>query len=105
MYFVLGFVLVGILMVCVFILGGLYTRHLIMDALDEARSQRMTEDYYRLAGVRSASDPKPYIPPTARPKTPRARILPHMNTLDRLLHEGRRGTIMVRAGDRNKKTV
>jgi len=105
MYLVLGIMLFGVLMVCVFILGGLFTRHLILDALDEARRQRQTEEYYRLAGVHTQSDPKPYVPPTIRPKAPRSRYLPHMNTLDRLLHEGKRGTIMVRAGDRNKKTV
>ena len=102
MYIVLGILLVGIMMVCVFILGGLYSRHLILDALDEARRQRASEEYYRMAGARTADDPKPYIPPTLRPRTPRARTIPHMNTLDRLLHEGKRGTIMVRAGDRNK---
>lgn len=102
MYIVLGVLLIGIMMVCVFILGGLFTRHLILDALDEARRQRMSEEYYRLAGVRTPADPKPYVPPTLRPKTPRARMIPHMNTLDRLLHEGKRGTIMVRAGGRNK---
>jgi len=103
MYIVLGIFLLGVLFVCVFILGGIFARHLIMDALDEARQERITEDYYRLAGCTSKSDPKPYVPPTVRPKTPRARMIPHMNTLDRLLHEGKRGTIMVRAGDRNKK--
>lgn len=102
MYIILAIILVGILMVCVFILGGLYTRHLIFDALDEARCQRVAEDYYRMAGVQKQGDPKPYIPPTVRPRAPRSRFIPHMNTLDRLLHEGKRGTIMVRAGDRNK---
>ena len=103
MYIVLGIMLVGILMVCVFVLGGLFARHLIYDSLDEARQQRVSEEYYRLAGYRQAGDPKPYIPPTVRPKAPKSRYIPHMSTLDRLLHEGRRGTIMVRAGDRRKK--
>ena len=102
MYIVLAILFVGIMMVCVFILGGIYARHLMLDALDEARRQRMSEDYYRLAGSRTPGDPRPYVPPTMRPRTPRARTIPHMNTLDRLLHEGKRGTIMVRAGDRNK---
>ena len=102
MYIILAIVLLGIMMVCVFIIGGIFARHLMLDALAEARRERMTEDYYRLAGVRTATDPRPYVPPTLRPRTPRSRMLPHMNTLDRLLHEGRRGTIMVRAGDRNK---
>lgn len=95
--------LFGVAMVCVFILGGIFARHLITDALDEARRERVAEDYYRISGVRCATDPKPYIPPTLRPKTPRARTIPHINTLERLLHEGKRGTIMVRAGDRSKK--
>jgi hypothetical protein len=103
MEIILFVLILGVMMVCVFILGGLFSRRLILDALDEARRERMTEDYYRLAGVRSESDPKPYVPPTIRPRAPRSRYLPHMNTLDRLLHEGKRGTIMVRAGDRNKK--
>lgn len=102
MYIVLGIVLVGIIMVCVFILGGLFARHLMMDTLDEARQQRMREEYYRLAGYQHVGDPKPYVPPTLRPKAPRSKMLPHMNTLDRLLHEGKRGTIMVRAGDHRK---
>lgn len=102
MYIVLGFLLVGIVMVCVFILGGIFARHLMMDALDEARQQRANEEYYRLAGYQHVGDPKPYVPPTLRPKAPRSKMLPHMNTLDRLLHEGKRGTIMVRAGDHRK---
>lgn len=102
MYIVLGILLAGLMMVCIFILGGLYTRHLMMDALDEARQQRVSEEYYRLAGVQNSTDPKPYVPPTLRPKTPRARMIPGMNALERRLHEGKRGTIMVRAGDRNK---
>ena len=102
MYMVLGIILVGILMVCVFILGGIFARHLMLDALDEARRQRTCEEYYRMSGYQRVGDPKPYIPPTTRPKAPRAGVLPHMNTLDRLLHEGKRGTIMVRAGDRRK---
>ena len=104
MYILLGILLLGVFFICAFILGGLFARHLILDALDEARQQRQTEEYYRLAGVRTQSDPKPYVPPTIRPRTPRVRYLPCMNTLDRLLHEGKRGTIMVRAGDRRKET-
>ena len=102
MYIVFAIVLLGIMNVCVFILGGLFSRHLMMDALDEARQQRMREEYYRLAGYQYVGDPKPYVPPTLRPKAPRSKMLPHMNTLNRLLHEGKRGTIMVRAGDHRK---
>ena len=105
MYIVLAVILVAIMFVCVFVLGGIYTRHLMLDALEEARQQRQAEEYYRLAGYQRVGDPKPYVPPTLRPKAPRARVIPHMNTLDRLLHEGKRGTILVRAGDKNKKTV
>ena len=102
MYIVFAIIIFGVMFVCAFIIGGIFARHLIMDALDEARRQRQSEEYYRLAGYHHVGDPKPYVPPTLRPRTPRARILPHMSTLDRLLHEGKRGTIMVRAGD-NKK--
>ena len=78
MYIIFAIVLLGIMFVCTFILGGIFTRHMMMDAL------------------------KPYIPPTINPRAPRAKIIPHMNTLNRLLREGKRGTIMVRAGDRRK---
>ena len=101
MYIALAILIVGVILVFIFVLGGLYTRHIILDSLDEARRQRMAEEYYRLAGVRSLADPKPYVPPTIRPRTPGVRMLPHMNTLDRLLHEGKRGTIMVRPSDWN----
>ena len=100
MYIVFAIVLIGIIMTCVFMLGGFFARHMMMDALDEARRQRTIEEYYHLAGYHQTGDPKPYIPPTLRPRTPRSRYIPHMSTLDRLLREGKRGTIMVRAGDR-----
>jgi hypothetical protein len=98
MYIILGIILCGIAAVCIFILGGLFTRHLMLDALDEARRERMMEDAYRFCGVKHPDDPKPYIPPTMRPKTPRNRYIPGMSALDRLLREGKRGTIMVRGG-------
>ena len=97
-----GIILIGLMSVGVFILGGIFARHLILDSLEEARRQRRAEEYCRLAGYRKPSDPKPYVPPTVRPRAPRNRYLPHLNTLDRLLHEGKRGTIMIRAGDRRK---
>lgn len=103
MYIVLAILFTGVMMVCMFILGGVYTKNVMLDALDEARQQRTNEEYYRLAGYRQAGDPKPYVPPTVRPKAPRARYIPHMNALNRLLREGKRGTIMVRAGDRYRK--
>ena len=102
MEIVFAIILLGSMFVCMFILGGIFARHLMIDALDEARRQRASEEYYRLAGFQKSGDPRPYIPPTLRPKAPMARMIPHMNTLDRLLHEGKRGTIMVRAGDRRK---
>ena len=102
MYIIFAIVLLGIMFVCTFIIGGIFTRHMMMDALNEARHQRQAEEYYRLAGYQHAGDPKPYIPPTINPRAPRAKIIPHMNTLNRLLREGKRGTIMVRAGDRRK---
>ena len=102
MYIVLAIAFLGVMMVGVFILGGMFARHMILESLDEARRQRIAEDYYRLAGVRTPADPRPYVPPTVRPKAPRSRMIPHMSTLDRLLREGKRGTIMVRAGDRRK---
>lgn len=104
MYIVLAVVLLGIINVCVFILGGIFSRHLMMDVLDEARRQRQSEEYYRISGYQRVGDPKPYIPPTLRPRAPRARMLPHMDALCRVLKEGKRGTIMVRAGDRRKET-
>lgn len=105
MYIVLAVILLGIMMVGVFFLGGMYTRHIILDSLDEARRQRVAEDYYRLAGCRKYGDPAPYVPPTPTPKTPGARMIPHMGALERRLHEGRRGTIMVRAGDRRRNAM
>lgn len=103
MYMVLAIVFLGIMFLCAFIIGGIFTKNLIIEALDEARRERKAEDYYRLAGCKTESDPKPYVPPTLKPRTPRARMIPHMNALNRLLKEGKRGTIMVRAGDRYKK--
>ena len=77
MYIVLAILFTGIMMVCMFILGGVYTKNVMLDALDEARQQRTNEEYYRLAGYKQAGDPKPYVPPTVRPKTPRPRNIPH----------------------------
>ena len=93
--------ILGAIMVCFFILGALFSKHLIEDAQEEARYDAMRYEYYRLAGVKTIADPRPYVPP--RPKAPRARMmLPGMSQLDRLMHEGKRGTIMWRAGDHNK---
>ena len=93
----LAILVFGIMFVCVFIVGGLYTRHLIDDAREQMRYDRLREEYFRLADVRRIADPRPYVPPRI-PK--RAFILPHMDKLDRMMRAGKRGTIMWRAGDR-----
>lgn len=102
MYIIVGILLISIIMVCSFVVGALFSKHLIEDAQEQARYDAMRNEYYRLAGVKTIADPRPYVPP--RPRTPRARtLLPHMTQLDRLMHEGKRGTIMWRAGDRKKR--
>ena len=103
MEIVFGIMIIIVLIVSSFILGGLFARHLMMDALDEARRQRQMEEYYRLCGYQKVGDPMPYVPPTIRPRTPRSRFLPHMDKLDRILHEGKRGTIMVSAEEREEE--
>lgn len=99
MYDFIEAILLGIIMIGIFILGALFNKHLTEDAQEQARYDAMRNEYYRLAGVKSIADPRPYVPP--RPRTPRGRvILPGMSKLDRLMREGKRGTIMWRAGDR-----
>ncbi len=98
-YTVLAILLFGVMMLGVFIMGALFMRSIVRDAQEEARHDALKYEYYRLAGVQKPTDPRPYVPP--RPYTPRARsFLPGMGKLDRLLHEGKRGTVMWRAGDR-----
>ena len=99
MEIVFAIILLGSMFVCSFILGGIFARHLMLDALDEAREQRQAEEYYRLAGYQKVGDPRPYVPPTLRPRAPRGRYIPGLGALDRLLREGKRGTIMVRSGE------
>lgn len=99
MEIVFAIILLGSMFVCSFILGGIFARHLMIDALDEAREQRQAEEYYRLAGYQKVGDPRPYVPPTLRPRAPRGRYIPGLGALDRLLREGKRGTIMVRGGE------
>ena len=100
-YMVLAVILTGFIFVGIFVIGALFMRMQYRDAQEEARYDAMKAEYYRLAGVRTPSDPRPYVPP--RPAVPRARgILPGMGKLDRLLKEGKRGTVMWRAGDRQK---
>jgi len=105
-YIVLTVALVGLIMVGIFTLGALFAVHLITDAQDDARYDRLRQEYYMMAGYRHPGDPKPYVPPKSvvitQRKTPRNRLLPGMSALDRLMKEGKRGTMMWRAGDRNK---
>ncbi len=101
MYIVFAVLISGLLLVLFFILGALFCRHIIDEAQEQARYEALRYEYYKLAGVRTPSDPKPYVPPVIR--TPRAHaMLPGMGKLDRLLRDGKRGTMMWRAGDRNK---
>lgn len=103
---VLAIILVGFILVGVFVLGMLLAVRLLTDAQDDARYDRLKEEYYRLAGYRNPGDPMPYCPPKSvvipSRKLPRKTMLPHMNTLDRRMREGKRGTILWRAGDRQK---
>ena len=105
-YFVLALILIGLMMVGIFTLGALFGAHLINDAQDDARYDRLREEYYRMAGYRNPGDPQPYFPPRSvvipSRKTPRSRLLPGMSAIDRLLKEGKRGTVMWRAGDLQK---
>lgn len=98
-YFALAIMLVGLMMTGFFVLGMLFMKSAYHDAQEEARHDQLRYEYYRLAGVQKLTDPRPYVPP--RPITPRKRtMLPGMSALDRLMREGKRGTIMWRAGDR-----
>lgn len=100
-YSVLAVLLVGLMMTGLFTLGAIFMRNVYRDAQEEARYDALRNEYFRLAGVKCASDPRPYVPP--RPITPRrTAFLPGMSALDRLMKEGKRGTIMWRAGDRQK---
>ena len=105
-YTVLAVILAGLMMVGLFILGMLFAIRVLTDAQDDAKYDRLREEYYKLAGFKQLGDPMPYVPPRSvvlpKRKTPRNKILPGMNTLDRLMKEGKRGTVMWRAGDRQK---
>lgn len=105
-FIVLAIILMGFVFVGIFVLGMLFAVHLVTDAQDDARYERLREEYYRLAGYKNIGDPRPYVPPKSvvipRNKLPRNRMLPGMNALDRLMREGKRGTVMWRAGDRQK---
>lgn len=98
-YFALAILIVGLMMTGFFVLGMLFMKNTYHDAQEDARHEQLRQEYYRLAGVQKPSDPRPYVPP--RPITPRKRLLlPGMSALDRLMREGKRGTILWRAGDR-----
>ena len=97
-YAALGILFVGLMFVCIFALGALFMKSAYRDAQQEARYDQQRLEYYRLAGVQKPTDPRPYVPP--RPIIPRRRtMLPGMSKLDRLMKEGKRGTILWRAGD------
>lgn len=100
-YIVLAIILVGLMMTGIFTLGALFAIRLTTDAHDEAQYDKLREEYYRLAGYRNSGDPKPYFPSQPAAEYTR-RMLPGMSALDKLMKRGQRGTIMWRAGDRQK---
>lgn len=91
----------GLLLVCVFVLGGLFAVHLMTDAQDSARYEELKRRYYEVSGYRHPGDPKPYVPPRSLAVSGRG-MLPHMNALDRMMRSGKRGTILWTADDRKK---
>jgi len=98
-YAAMAILFLGMMFTGVFVLGALFMKMIVHDAQQEARHDELRYEYYRMAGVKKPTDPRPYVPPI--PRTPRARsFLPGMSKLDRLLREGKRGTVMWRAGDR-----
>ena len=100
-YCTLAILLIAFLFLVVFMIGAWFMRSVMRDAQDEARHQSLQNEYYRLAGVQKSTDPKPYVPPCVR--TPRAYgMIPGLGRLERALRNGKRGTIMLRAGDRNR---
>jgi len=99
MYIVLSVLFAGIMLVLFFVLGALFCRHIMVEAQENAKHEMLKYEFCRLADARTPSDPQPYVPPVA----PRANgILPGMRELDKLLRKGKRGTVMLRAGDRYK---
>ena len=105
-YIVVSVALVGLLMVGIFALGMLFAANLLADAHDAAQYDRLREEYYMLAQFKNIKDPRPYVPPQSvvipNRKLPRSKWLPGMSSLDRLMRNGKRGTIMWRAGDRRR---
>lgn len=106
MWIVLAILLSSLILCGAFVLGMLFARYMILDAQESAKRDRFAAESYALAGVRRPTDPKPYIPPKAYvspiPRTPQRGILPGMGKLDRLMREGKRGTILWRPSDRKK---
>ena len=82
MYIVLAIILVGIMFVGIFVIGALFSRHILLDALEDARHDQLRQEYYRMAGVRTPTDPKPYVPPRIRPVAPQTRqFIPGMSIM------------------------
>lgn len=110
-YAVVAIILLGIMATGIFVLGAMFMRHMYREAQEDARHDMLRYEFYQLAGVQRPTDPKPYVPPrqvgrpyvSPRPNTPRSRMMaPGMSAIERRLKEGKRATIMWRAGDRNK---
>ena len=101
-YVVLTVLLVGLMMTGIFTLGALFAVRLTSDAHEQNQYDRLREEYYRMAGYRHAGDPKPYFP-TRQAAQYTQKVLPGMSALDRLMKQGKRGTIMWRPEDRQQK--
>lgn len=94
---VLAIIILALIAVGIFLLGALFSRNIMADIHDEVRRMRLTEEYYTLAGVKTPADPKPYVPPVRG----RTAVLPGMSKIDRLMKQGKRGTVMWRGGTHN----
>lgn len=93
----------SVLSLIMFILGMNYMKNIIHEEREKTQYEEMRHEWYRFAGVQHPGDPVPYVPPKKyKYRTPRGRMLPGMDALNRLMREGKRGTVMWRAGDRNK---
>ena len=98
---VIAVLIAGLMMTGIFTLGALFAMHITNDAHEQDDHARMREEYYRLAGYRQASDPKPYFPNRTCAEYTQ-RVLPGMSALDKLMKQGKRGTVMWRGGDLRK---
>lgn len=90
--------LTGVVFVGIFVLGSAYSLKISHERQACERKDELRQRYYDLAGYKQPGDPKPYVPPVQRYH----RRLPHLDILDRKLRNGQRGTVILRAGDRNK---